>query len=376
MPYIVTPQSPAYRQISFDDILDNTVDMSKPLVYERDGTVTRYFEVLNPKFLRSIDVNSMVKTLATFNSNHEELIKADKKTLYSTYYIPKKSGGKRRIDPPCPELKHALNILRDIFEDKMGVLYHTAAHAYVKGRSIVTANKRHQANQSRWFFKSDFSNFFGSVTPEFTFRTLSTIFPFSEIVKTNEGEQALKTALSLCFLDGGLPQGSPISPMLTNLIMIPIDHRIANDLAERNYVYTRYADDILISHRYNFDAEKMEAYIAGVLRSFNAPFGIKKEKTRYGSSAGSNWNLGLMLNKDNNLTVGYRNKWELKATCNSFILDNMNGVQWDLHDVQVLNGRISYYRSIEKDYIDYVIGHLNHKYHADLMGMIKAYLRS
>ena len=196
------------------------------------------------------------------------------------------------------------------------------------------------------------------------------MFPFSEIVKSQRGFDALEKALDLCFLNGGLPQGTPISPMLTNLMMIPIDHRINNCLRDFNgnhYVYTRYADDSLFSSRKGFDKDEIIGFINSTLAEFGAPFKIKDEKTRYGSRAGSNWNLGVMLNKDNEITIGYKNKQRLRAMICNYILDRQNGRRWDLHDVQVLRGLVNYYSMVEKEYVDSVIKYNNEKFHTDVM---------
>lgn len=377
MPYVTIKQSPIYYQMSFDDILDGTVNLSKMVVPNVTNTRTCYREYLNPSFLDRFDFNSMIITLQTFNEQHINLFEVERKSLYETFYIPKKSKGLREINAPVPELMDALRQLKTIFETNMFALYHTSAFAYVKGRCTVDSIKRHQQNESKWFAKLDFSDFFGSTTEEFVISMFSQIFPFSEIVKRKEGLEALKKALSLCFLNGGLPQGTPISPTITNIMMIPIDHQLYNALRkmDEHYVYTRYADDILISSKVNFDCNKLQDYIISVLRKFNAPFVLKKEKTRYGSSAGRNWNLGVMLNKDNEITIGHQKKKTFKAMCCNYICDKKSGESWDLHDVQVFAGLISYYRMIEKDYIDYVIEQNNKKFGVNLEALIKEDLR-
>jgi len=118
---------------------------------------------------------------------------------------------------------------------------------------------------------------------------LSQVCPFSEIVKRHDGNIELQKALRLCFLNNGLPQGTPISPFLTNMMMIPIDHKLSNSLRnldKRRFVYTRYADDLLISCKIDFNKDVVQKFISDTLAGFNAPFTIKPEKTRYGSSAG------------------------------------------------------------------------------------------
>lgn len=373
MPYITIMQSPAYHQITFEEIISGEVNMNVMVNSNETNTRTYFSRNLRPAFLERFDFPDMIAALENFNEQNKALFDVKRETLYTQFYIPKKSGGLREINAPVPELMTALRNLKTLFETKMFAKYHTAAFAYVPGRSTIDAIKRHQRNDSHWFLKTDFSNFFGSTTPEFLRYSLSLIFPFSEIVKSQRGRDALDRALSLCFLHGGLPQGTPISPMLTNLMMIPIDHKVYNSMRNFNgqsFVYTRYADDSLISSRREFDYTQIIEFINSTLADFRTPFQIKDEKTRYGSRAGSNWNLGLMLNKDNEITIGYKNKQWLRAMISNYILDRQNGVMWDLHDVQVLRGQINYYRMVEEEYVDGVIRYNNEKYHTDVMRSI------
>lgn len=374
MPYITIMQGPTYHQISFEEIISGKVDMQTMITSNKSNTRTHFSRSLRPEFLEKFDFGKMIAALENFCEQNAALYNVPRKKLYSTFYIPKKSGGLREINAPETELMTALRNLRTIFETNMFARYHTSAFAYVSGRSTIDAVKRHQQNGSHWFLKTDFSNFFGSTTQEFLRYSLSLIFPFSEIVKSERGRAALDRALNLCFLNGGLPQGTPISPMLTNLMMIPIDHKIYNALRNFNgqsFVYTRYADDSLISSRKEFDPDSVIKFVNQTLDDFRAPFKIKDEKTRYGSRAGSNWNLGLMLNKDNEITIGHKNKQRFRAMISNYILDRQNGVEWELHDIQTLNGYVNYYRMVEKEYVDEVIKFNNEKYQIDVERAIR-----
>lgn len=372
MPYITVRRMSPTHQINFEDILRGEVDLPRDAAsFRTPFTVTRYVDQPSADLLQRTDVSGMIRALSEFNQIHDDLFKVERSKLYHTFYLPKRRGGLRRIDEPLPELMEALRQLKSIFEIKMGALYHTSAFAYVQLRSALDAMKRHQANESKWFLKTDFSNFFGSTTEDFVFDSLSTIFPFSEIVKRTTGVQQLRKALGLCFLNNGLPQGTPISPMLTNLMMIPIDFKITNDMAHDNFVYTRYADDIQISSKFNFDWRAKCEYINGVLDEFNAPFKIKPEKTRYGSRSGRNWNLGVMLNKDNNITVGRKRKEQMKAMLFNYQRDRKSGVKWDPHDVQVMSGQLSYIKQVEPDYYREFIKWFNQKYSVNILRLIR-----
>ena len=374
MPFITIMQPVETHQLTFDELVLGITHEPSKRKRSKGGTITRYYKHLDPKIKRSVNTDALITTLANFNQKYKSLIETNHYTLYRHFKIPKKSGGLRPIDAPNEELMEALNELKDIFEKDFHVLHHTSAFAYVKERNPVDAVKRHQANGSRWFLKLDFSNFFGSTTEEFLFAMASMIFPFSEVVKSFVGKTELKTALSLCFLNGGLPQGTPISPMLTNLMMIPFDHKFCNELNKQGLVYSRYADDMLISGKCDFNYGEVIRYISDALASQNAPFSINSKKTRYGSSAGRNWNLGVMLNKDNAITVGHEKKKVFKAMVNNFITDQIKGVRWPVEDVRHMDGLLSHYKSVEPDYFDHVIKSFNEKYHVDYRTMVKAAL--
>ena len=374
MPYITVMQTQRNHQVTFEDILfDRVPFFNNNPVSKSGGTVTFLVERGDTieKYRRRFNIQQLITILEAFNAANKSLFEAERRSLYHTFYIPKRSGGYRKIDEPLPDLMMALRLLKSIFEEHFGALHHTSAFAYVRGRSAVDAVKKHQMNKSRWFLKTDFSNFFGSTNEDFVWNMIAKIFPFSEVAKVETGRDALRKALSLCFLDGGLPQGTPISPLLTNIIMVPIDHKLTNDLVKNGYVYSRYADDILISHRESFQYKDVCMYMSEVLKSFGAPFALKPEKTRYGSSAGRNWNLGVMLNKDNKITIGRKNKEYLKAACNSYVVDKRNKVDWDIHDVLVLRGKISYYKMVEPDYIEQFIRWFNEKNNVNLLKMLR-----
>jgi hypothetical protein len=379
MIYITVKQSPMYHQMTLEEFLFETESHPSPMNDNTTNTRTYEVQSLSPRFLSKLHLNHLIEKLTTFNQETANLREVQRHSLYHTFYIPKKSGGLRKIDAPNSELMDALRKLKMIFEEDLNALYHTSAFAYVRKRSTVDAVKRHQYNESKWFGKYDLSNFFGSTTPEFVEKMFSMIFPFSEVMKNLEGKEQLTTALSLAFLDGGLPQGTPISPIITNLMMIPIDFTLSKKLRQfekQKFIYTRYADDFLVSSRYDFDFKKIENLIVNTLKSFDAPFNIKSSKTRYGSSSGSNWNLGVMLNKDNKLTIGYKKKRQFQAMLASYVMDKQNGVNWDLNDVQVLEGYRNYYRMIEGDTIDKIVEHIGKKFKVNIVRMIKDDLRS
>lgn len=386
MPYVTLPIMPVFQQLTLDQILYGEVPIREtPIFWNETNTRTKYVKTLKRRFTSQFDFYRMASLLHQFNQKHRRLFEAERSDLYTTFLLPKKSGGTRRIDAPNDDLMTALRELKNIFEKEFSPskhrpsLYHTTAFAYVKGRCHKDSLVRHQKNKSHWYLKLDFTNFFGSTTKAFVMNMLKRIFPFSEMFSRASWERELDQAIDLCFLNGGLPQGTPISPMLTNLIMLPIDYEICRGLRRmeqptetrpdgNSFVYTRYADDITISGKRSFQFREVQDMIRTVLDHFEAPYVWKEEKTHYGSRAGNNWNLGLMINKDNQITIGWERKRRLRAVIDDYMTRHE---KWSVHDVQVLAGQINYYTSVEPEYIDGVMRYYSEKYGSSVMRRIK-----
>lgn len=381
MYYYVERTPEKIRQMTLDDLLfSDAAPQHLVLNADKTSTTTRASDYIQP--IETEKVESYIRYMERYLDSVSGLREVEREKLYREFYIPKKSGSLRRIDAPDDNLKTALSELSRILTDTFGMMYHTTAFAYIKSRSTLDAVKKHQENESRWFAKFDLHDFFGSTTLPFVMNMLSQIKPTAQICHHGRGREVLEQAIELGFLKGGLPQGTPLSPTLTNIMMIPIDYTISKKLRELggNYVITRYADDFIVSSKYKFDYKTVERIIVDTLSEFGAPFQLNTKKTRFGSSAGSNWNLGIMCTsatKDGKmaLTVGNKNIRRFEAMISSYIMDKKNGRQWELHDVQVMEGLRSYYRSIEADVIDRIIAHINGKFGSDVVGMIKADLR-
>ena len=378
MVYITVMQSPIYHQMTLEEFLFQNFQAPTILNTNVSNTRTYAYETVSEHFTSRIDTDALIRKLVRFNEQTEALRTQERSTLYETFHIPKKSGGLRRIDAPKPELMNALRNLKTIFEEDFHALYHTSAFAYVKNRCTVDAVKRHQKNNSKWFGKLDLHDFFGSTTLDYVIKMFSMVFPFSEIVKTPNGEAELRKALDLAFLNGGLPQGTPLSPLITNVMMIPVDHKLANafrDFDKQRFIYTRYADDFIISSKVDFDVHRVEKLVVDTLHEFGAPFTINESKTRYGSSAGRNWNLGVMLNKDNEITVGHKKKRQFQSMLYNYITDKRKGISWPREDIQTMQGLHSYYRMVEPETIDAIVKHTNEKMEIDVLRLIKDDLR-
>lgn len=363
-------------QLSYLDMLQgNTTPVEE--IYEEDTTYKITYKIDNPKPYEQLTNKQKTQIQTIICKIHElygELYpKYANKNLAENYYefkIPKATGGLRTINAPKEEFKEDLNKIKDLFEKHIKCLPHDSAFAYVKTRDTKQELQKHTANNSKWFLKLDLENFFPNCTLDLIMYNLQKLYPFHYLPEMSIG--LLKDLLKFCMLNDGLPQGTPTSPFLTNLIMVSYDYEINEYLKSlgAGYVYTRYADDILISNKGKFNFTEIVTCLKGLLR----PFHIKEEKTRYGNSNGRNWNLGLMVNKDNNITLGYRKKQLLNAMLNNFLRDANNNAPWSREDTYHLQGQLSYLAHIEPEYYTYMVNKYETKYNRTVSATISRIL--
>jgi hypothetical protein len=337
-------------------------------------TWTRHIEDTTAESPRHLDsMNQSLDLLSERCVAFMNSIGGDTSTQYEHFAIPKHSGGLRHISAPNAEIKELQSIIVDFFRWRTRSLEHQCAYAYVRGRCTKDALITHQHNDARWFLKLDLKDFFPSCTKPFIMKQLIQLYPLNFLDETKLGQ-----VIDVCLLDGGLPQGAPTSPIITNLIMLPIDFHLNKrmyNFKKSRYTYTRYADDLLISNQYNFKYTDVVAMIKEVLHEQGATFQINDTKTRYGSASGRNWNLGLMFTNKGNITVGHKRKRRVKSMLSNFFRDNTGSdATWSKEDTQILLGEVAYIKQIEPDYP--LVEAFESKWNIKLSALAKPILRS
>jgi RNA-directed DNA polymerase len=198
---------------------------------------------------------------------YEYILKISNKPIkfYRKFTIPKKSGGVRTIYEPLPSLKEIQRwILEEILNKRPVSRY---AKAYVPKRSIKE-NARFHVNQ-KVLLTIDVKDFF----PRLGFGKVYAFFiglGYSVPVST--------ILTNICCLKGGLPQGAPTSPALSNLLMINADKRISGFTKKMQIRYTRYADDMTFSG--DFEPGMVIKFVRKVLNEMGLKVNKKKLRVR------------------------------------------------------------------------------------------------
>lgn len=166
---------------------------------------------------------------------------------YYEFSIPKRSGGTRTIHAPVPALKavqrrladHLSLCLDEIAEQREVEKECVTSHGFRRGFSIVTNARRHR--NRRYVFNVDLSDFF----PSIHFGRVRGYFNSNSDFLLN---LKLSTIMAqIACRNGSLPQGSPCSPVISNLIGNILDTHLSKLASRARCTYTRYADDLSFS---------------------------------------------------------------------------------------------------------------------------------
>jgi len=164
---------------------------------------------------------------------------------YINFTIPKKNGGERGIKAPVDKLKklqrRLAELLSNCYEEVCikSKLKRSLSHGFRKKHSIITNAMKHR--NKRHVFNVDIQDFF----PSINFGRVRGFF-----IKNNHFllDPKVATAIAQIACDNNeLPQGSPCSPVISNLIGHLLDIRMVNLAKKAKCTYSRYADDLTFS---------------------------------------------------------------------------------------------------------------------------------
>jgi RNA-directed DNA polymerase len=164
---------------------------------------------------------------------------------YTSFEIPKRFGGVRKISAPTDDLKLAQRRLADLLINCVAEINDAngwpdnIAHGFKKKKSIITNARRHR--HKRFVFNLDLEDFFGTIN----FGRVRGFF-ISDKKFLLSSNIATFIAQIACH-DNALPQGSPCSPIISNLIGHLLDIHLVQLASKYGCTYTRYADDLTFS---------------------------------------------------------------------------------------------------------------------------------
>ena len=283
---------------------------------------TAYRKVKKNKGSAGVDGEGIGEFGAWFKSHNKELTNA---LLTGTYRpnkvrgveIPKASGGKRLLG--IPTIKD--RVVQQAIAQVMGRYYETtfteSSHGFRPRRgtrSALDQARQHIKEGKSRIVDIDLKNFFDEVHHERLMWLLGTRMGDRRLL------DLIRKILRSGILIGGLvsqrikgtPQGSPLSPLLSNIVLDELDQ----ELERRGLSYVRYADDLLIFTGSTRSAERVYRGISEYIKERmklkvnEEKSGIRKlsEVTFLGYGLGGGGRLYLSKKSEEKLKVKLKEK--------------------------------------------------------------------
>ncbi len=201
---------------------------------------------------------------------------------------------------------------------------------FVPGKQgVIEAAEMHCG--SRWIYSLDLRNFFPNIA---TSRVIAAL------VARGYSLRASNLIARLCTLEGRLPQGSPASPVLSNLVFLETDQALQHIANTTGVRYSRYADDLVFSGQGDVPVE-LVAQVKAVLSADR--WEIAPEKEHLAELPARLKVHGLLVHGPRpRLTKGYRNK--IRAYRHLLAAQKVSE-----EDVSRIRGHLSYADYVEKE---------------------------
>ena len=274
----------------------------------------------------NIDLQQLIQTAAAYAADPRKYVREHKvrfngKVRILRAYASGKEGGDLRA-------------LHEAVAQIFAKAYRSsgASFAYKKGENIVKCMQSHL--HGCVFFKSDIRKFFDSITYEKYLARL-TQYPVLEQTK------GLKDVLAACFYDGSLPLGFCSSPVLSDFYLCDLDKKYEGRVG---YVYTRYADDFIVSTGKGGEAllREMENQLWDDIEALGLDLNEKKTYIRALEHDGDHFHaLGLNIVRRaaerNAITVGEQ---YLRSVCKELA----TVTSADMEKVEQVKGKIAFIR--------------------------------
>jgi RNA-directed DNA polymerase len=159
--------------------------------------------------------------------------------------IPKAGGGRRGLGIPDVVDRVVQEAVRQVLEPVYEPTFSPNSHGFRPGRSCHTAvaqAKQHLQEGYEWVVDLDLEKFFDRVCHQRLMARLAQRVGDRRLLVLIGRMLKARVVLPdgvVIGIDEGVPQGSPLSPLLSNIVLDELD----TELARRGHRFVRYADD-------------------------------------------------------------------------------------------------------------------------------------
>ncbi len=227
-----------------------------------------------------------------------EIIESDRASPLELTSIPKKDGTTRLLSIPSFIDRVAQSCISKLLQPALHQYLQHSSHGYRSGRSRFTAAgqiRQYYHQGYRYVFESDVEDFFPAVDWQDVEIRLRALFRQHGLIERLMAwvKAPIFTPIGNVERYQGLPQGSPISPMLANLLL----DDFIQDVESKGLKIVTYADDFVILAREPQQLDEAEREATRSLAELNLQ--LKREKTASHDDDDSYVFLGLYFQQGN-----------------------------------------------------------------------------
>jgi RNA-directed DNA polymerase len=160
-------------------------------------------------------------------------------------WIPKASGGQRGLGIPNVIDRIVQQAVHQVLSPRYEESFHDGSHGFRPGRSCHTAIKRAKTYLEEgydWVVDIDLAKFFDEVNHDRLMSRLEQDIADRRVLMLIRQMLRARVVLPdgvVVATERGTPQGGPLSPLLSNIVLDELDQ----ELAARGHRFVRYADD-------------------------------------------------------------------------------------------------------------------------------------
>lgn len=226
-------------------------------------------------------------------------------------------GTKRRELVNPSERLRACHVFMRLFLVDFLPVHEETVFSYRKGVSTRAAVERHAL--SRHFFVTDIESFFPSITRDMVRNTITSAMAEIPIADLSDH---LEHILDLLCVDEALPIGFSTSPGLSNAALHPFDIAFHARCQQIGAIYTRYADDIILSSGDRTTVELGEEFLTDHLdRMFGGRLRLHRSKSKHLHLGGKIKLLGMALLPNGTISVDTPIKNEIETMLHLYLRD-------------------------------------------------------